>query len=76
MRTRLDAGLERYDNDPIFRTFVDHFRAAIVTLHLAPSELRETAMLACYMEEMRRPIDWAAIGRETTGFGLDPLAPR
>jgi hypothetical protein len=46
---------ERYLNDPIFYTIVNHMRALISGARLTPSEVREAAMLACILEEERRP---------------------
>lgn len=47
---------ERYINDPIFHAVVDQMRALISSAHLAPSEVREAAMLACILEQEYRPI--------------------
>ena len=45
----------RYLNDPVFHTVVDQMRALLIGARLTPSEVREAAMLACIMEEERRP---------------------
>lgn len=46
----------RYLNDPIFKMIVDYMRIIIQGASLAPSEVREAAMLACILEEERRPM--------------------
>jgi hypothetical protein len=46
---------DRYDNDVVFARYVDMMRHCIKELHLTPSEMREAAMLACIIEEERRP---------------------
>lgn len=46
----------RYTNDPTYRTIVDFLKNMILKLELAPSEIREAAMLACVQVEMSRPI--------------------
>ena len=45
----------RYLNDPTFHVVVDHMRAIIRSARLAPSEVREAAMLACIIEEEYSP---------------------
>lgn len=45
---------ERYRNDPIFHTVVNHMRLLLSDAHLSPSEVREAAMLACIIEEEYR----------------------
>ena len=45
----------RYLNDPIFHNMVNVLRNAIRELMLTPSEVREAAMLACVIEEERKP---------------------
>jgi hypothetical protein len=56
----MDMIEDRYRNDVAFHAMVDALRGAIETLQLSPSEVREAAMFACYMTEMRR-------GRSTYG---------
>lgn len=56
MRGPIDRMIDRYDRDPVFRHYVDSMRRAIVHLELSPSELREAAMLAAFIEESQRPI--------------------
>jgi hypothetical protein len=46
---------DRYLNDPIFHTVVDHMRSIIRSATLTPSEVREAAMTACVIEEMYNP---------------------
>jgi len=45
----------RYMNDPKFHAIVEHMRALLRMAVLAPSEIREAAMLACIIEEEHRP---------------------
>ena len=47
----------RYLNDPVFHAVVENLRLLIRGAQLAPSEVREAAMLACIIEEERRPAD-------------------
>lgn len=46
---------ERYMRDAVFHTVVDSMRALLYNARLTPSEIREAAMLACIIEEERRP---------------------
>ena len=43
----------RYETDPVFHQFVDSMYCAIDSLCLAPSELRQAAMLAAVMWQER-----------------------
>lgn len=45
----------RYMNDPVFHAVVTQMRVLISGAHLAPSEVREAAMLACIIEQERVP---------------------
>jgi hypothetical protein len=47
--------MERYNNDPLFRTFVDTMVAAIERGQTTPCEVREAAMLAQIIYEDRNP---------------------
>lgn len=47
----------RYLNDPTYHMVVDQLRTLIRDARLAPSEIREAAMLACVIEEMYRPAE-------------------
>lgn len=51
---------ERYLHDPVFHQAVEMMRSFLRDAHLAPSEVREAAMLACIIEEERRQAraDW------------------
>lgn len=49
-----DKVSERYRNDVVFHAIVDTLQAAIERLELTPSEVREAAMYACSLVEMRR----------------------
>jgi len=51
----LDKCRERDLNDPAYHALVMCLRQMIVELQLAPSEIREAAMYACYCEETMRP---------------------
>lgn len=53
--TPLDRMRERYEHDPAFHALVDVMRHAISSAQLAPSEVREAAMYAVFIEEMRNP---------------------
>lgn len=44
----------RYMNDPEYHNVVSAMRSLISSARLAPSEVREAAMLACILEEERR----------------------
>jgi hypothetical protein len=46
---------ERYLRDPMFHALVDMLRGAILHADYTPTEIREAAMLAAIMVEMRRP---------------------
>lgn len=46
---------ERYLTDAAFRYIVEGMRAILSGAMLTPSEVREAAMLACILEEERRP---------------------
>ena len=46
---------DRYLTDAAFHYVVDSMRALISGAQLTPSEVREAAMLACIIEEERRP---------------------
>lgn len=46
---------ERYLNDVVFHTVVEQLRALLRGAQLTPSEIREAMMLACIIEEERRP---------------------
>jgi hypothetical protein len=54
--TPIDKTADRYRNDSAFRALVDSMRYAIESLMLAPSEVREAAMLAVYMSECGRTV--------------------
>lgn len=41
----------RYENDPIFRTFVDVMRQMIRDLQMTPTEIRQAAIYAALLEE-------------------------
>jgi len=56
MSFKLSNADHRYANDPTYRTIVDLLKSMILKLELAPSEVREAAMLACVQVEMSRPI--------------------
>lgn len=49
----MDTPEFRYRNDCAYRAIVDQFEALIHSTTLAPSEVRECAMLACIHHEMR-----------------------
>lgn len=51
----LDRVRDRYLNDATFHAMVDAMIVAVMQLELAPSELREAAMLASIMVEERSP---------------------
>lgn len=53
--TTQDKARERYLRDPAYHAVVDYMRGIIHHLQLTPGELRECAMLACIIEEERRP---------------------
>lgn len=46
---------ERYQRDPMFHTLVDTLQSWIMRADYTPTEIREAAMLACIIVEMRRP---------------------
>ncbi len=46
---------DRYLNDPIFHTIVNHIRSILTSATLTPSEVREAAMVACVIEEQYKP---------------------
>jgi hypothetical protein len=46
----------RYLNDPVFHHVVEFLRALLGQAQLTPSEVREAAMLACIIEEERKPV--------------------
>ena len=46
---------ERYRNDPVFHAVVDSMQKILIDLQLTPGELRDAAMYAAYLVEMRRP---------------------
>jgi hypothetical protein len=52
---------DRYLTDTTFHTVVESMRAIIYGAHLTPSEVREAAVLACILEEERRPISTALV---------------
>ncbi len=45
----------RYMNDPVFHAAVEMMRSFLQQAWLAPSDVREAAMLACIIEEERKP---------------------
>lgn len=45
----------RYHNDPVFHAVVDSMQKILIDLQLTPGELRDAAMYAAYLVEMRRP---------------------
>ena len=45
----------RYMNDPVFHAVVDQLRGILRSAMLAPSEVREAAMLACIIEDEYNP---------------------
>jgi hypothetical protein len=49
-----DRVRERYRNDAAFHAVVDMLQGMILKMELAPSEVREAAMLACVLVEERR----------------------
>lgn len=72
---------ERYLRDPLFHQLVDMIRHELDLAHYTPTEVRETAMLACFHFEMRRHrTSFEAFTRETmaqisqaTGIPVDEL---
>lgn len=60
----------RYLNDPVFHAAVEMMRLFLQQAQLAPSEVREAAMLACIIEEERRP---AKIFCSCLSISRDPL---
>lgn len=54
---------DRYLNDPMFHHVVDMLRAVIADAKLAPSAVREAAMLACILHE-----EW----KTHNGFYINP----
>ena len=46
---------EAYENDPKYRMLVDVLANLIAGLEYTPSEVRETAIFACMLHEMRNP---------------------
>lgn len=46
---------ERYESDPTFHSLVDFIRQGIRENRYTPSEVREAAVLAAYLEEMQNP---------------------
>lgn len=47
---------QRYLKDALFHTVVEEMRHLLRSAKLTPSEIREAAMLACIIEEERRPV--------------------
>ncbi len=45
----------RYLNDPVFHAAVEMLRSFLQQARLTPSEVREAAMMACIIEEERKP---------------------
>ena len=62
----------RYQNDPVFHAAVEMMRSLLRTANLAPSEVREAAMLACIIEEEGRPMV-AEIHCTCLSISRDPL---
>ena len=62
--TPLSSMDERYRNDAAFHAIVDMLRHAIVKLELSPSEVREAAMFAVYLEDSRRVCDPVLLAKE------------
>jgi hypothetical protein len=46
----------RYHHDSGFHALVQHMENMLLTLQFTPSEIREAAMFAAYLVEMRRPV--------------------
>lgn len=67
-----DDTRRRYRNDPVFHSMVNALRGAIRELMLTPSEVREAAMLACVIEEERRPTKCTCV----SVYGADPVRSR
>jgi hypothetical protein len=63
---------ERYLTDATFHAIVDSMRAIISGAHLTPSEVREAAMLACIIEDERRPFG-AGFSCTCLSISRDPL---
>jgi hypothetical protein len=55
----IDKVRERYLHDAMFHAMVECIRAAIIRMQLTASEVREAAMLACIIEEERRPVAYS-----------------
>lgn len=72
MTAPLHRNEDRYHNDPAFHAAVDLMQALILDLQLSPSEVREAAMFACYLVELRRPTPPIIIGAP---WGHQPLCP-
>jgi hypothetical protein len=67
----------RYERDPKIRAIVDMMRYQIKEMEMTPTEMREAAVLACYLVEMeagprdfhlseigvRDRLIWAELGR-------------
>jgi hypothetical protein len=51
--TRFDRLTDRYQHDNTFRALVDALQGMIVRLEMGPSEIREAAMFASCLVEMR-----------------------
>ncbi len=81
MSTPLSKTEEKYHHDSMFHAVVDAMQKLILDLQLSPGEVREAAMFAAYLVEMRhpRPMTFAAArfacrhcGDVYTGMPLDP----
>jgi hypothetical protein len=51
----MDSMFKRYEHDVTFRTVVDSLMAIVMRLEMTPGELRECAVFACMLVEMRHP---------------------
>jgi hypothetical protein len=64
---------ERYERDAVFAALVDFMRRGVREMHYTPTEVREAAVLAVYLEECERSVprtfalrqveDWIETGR-------------
>ena len=61
--TPLDEMAERYHADTAFHAIVDMLRSAIHQLQLSPSEVRNAAMFAVWIEETRNSQPFVVLTR-------------
>lgn len=49
---RFEDAKRAYQNDPVYKNFVDAIYSMIEQLQMTPSEIRAATMFACYRHEM------------------------